>query len=81
MNPLGTKRHLPVLTGVAVGTKVAVAAAALARPDAHLVLLAGEVPLAHGWTDVQTAGMSNSACSLKAPPTPPEQKKGCAVTL
>lgn len=67
MNPLRTQRHPPVLTGVAVGTKVAMAAAALARPDAYLVLLAGEVPLTHGWIDRQTAGMSTSACSLKLP--------------
>lgn len=77
MNPLRTQRHLPVLTGVAVGTEVAMAAAALAGPDAHLVLLAGEVPLTHSWTDGQTAGMSTSACSLK--PSRPLQSRKRAV--
>lgn len=84
--PPRTRGRLPVLTGVAVGTEVAVPAAALAGPDAHLVLLAGEVPVAHGWTDGQTAGMSASATGfVPAPPIPPpspaEQGKGCAVAL
>lgn len=74
--PPRTRGHLPVLTGVAVGTEVAVPAAALAGPDAHLVLLAGEVPIAHGWTDGQTAGMSASATGfVAAPPIPPAQPR------
>lgn len=69
--PLRTRGRLPLLTGVAVGAEVAMAAAALARPDAHLVLLAGEVPLADGWTDGQMAGMSASAPGLSLLPQPP----------
>lgn len=40
-----------ILTGVTVGTEVAMAAAALAGSHAHLILLAGEVSFADGWTD------------------------------
>lgn len=40
-----------ILTGVTVGPEVAMAAAALAGSHAHLILLAGEVSFADGWTD------------------------------
>jgi len=85
-NPAEDTRRcsLPVLTGVAVGAEVAVAAAALAGPDAHFVLLAGEVALAHGWTDGQTESRHERECHRACPcspkpPSPAEQGTGSAV--
>lgn len=46
-NPTAQRPHRSALTGVAVGTEVAMAAAALARPHAHLILRARGVAFAH----------------------------------
>lgn len=47
-HPCRVQPRCPALTGVAVGTEVAMAAAALARPHAHLVLRTRGVAFAHG---------------------------------
>lgn len=66
---------MPVLTGVTVGAKVAVAAAALAGPDAHLILLAGEVPLAHSWMDGQASGRSTMTLDPSLSPNTPRPRR------